>query len=182
MGMATDVRVPVEEYLSTSYEPDREYIDGVLVERNVGEHDHSLVQTALGAFFHARRRECKIQVFTEQRVKVCETPKKFRIPDLCLMQTPYRRERVLTAPPLLVVEVLSPDDRWRDVLDKVSDYRGFGVRHIWIVDPSKRQVWTAARESLHQHESDAVLDIPEIGAQVEFREIFEELDPEEPLK
>jgi hypothetical protein len=32
--------VPVEEYLNTSYDPDREYVDGQLVERHVGEHFH----------------------------------------------------------------------------------------------------------------------------------------------
>jgi hypothetical protein len=28
--------VPVEEYLSTNYDPDCEYVDGQIVERNLG--------------------------------------------------------------------------------------------------------------------------------------------------
>ena len=32
------------EYLATSYRPDREYVDGAVVERNLGEHDHSRLQ------------------------------------------------------------------------------------------------------------------------------------------
>ena len=40
--------VSVEEYLRTSYpDADREYIDGRIVERNVGEVDHSDLQTAI---------------------------------------------------------------------------------------------------------------------------------------
>jgi len=44
--MDTTVLVTEEEYLSTSYEPDCEYEDGVLIERNVGERDHSWLQLA----------------------------------------------------------------------------------------------------------------------------------------
>src|ERR1035441_8349759 len=36
--MATFTSVPVEEYLRTFYDPDREYVDGQLVERHVGEY------------------------------------------------------------------------------------------------------------------------------------------------
>ena len=42
MGVAT--LVPVEEYLSTSYDPDCDYVDGELEDRNVGEKGHSKVQ------------------------------------------------------------------------------------------------------------------------------------------
>ena len=50
--MERSTLIPVEEYLSTSYRPDREYIDGVLLERNVGEWDHSSLQMALSAYVH----------------------------------------------------------------------------------------------------------------------------------
>jgi hypothetical protein len=39
--MATTTKVPVEEYLSSSYRPDVEYIDGEIQERNVGEIEHA---------------------------------------------------------------------------------------------------------------------------------------------
>jgi hypothetical protein len=39
--MATSSAVPVEEYLRTTYHPDMEYLEGQLVERNVGEYFHS---------------------------------------------------------------------------------------------------------------------------------------------
>jgi Uma2 family endonuclease len=174
--MATDVRVPVEEYLATSYEPDREYVDGILVERNVGEHDHSLIQTLLMEAFLARRREWNIRVFPQQRIRVREQPKTWRIPDLCVMKLPYRRERFFTEPPLLVIEILSPDDRWSEVRNKVNDYRGFGVPHIWIVDPERREVWVAEGEGLRHHGAGAALAIPEIGGSVDFDPIFRELD------
>ena len=45
--MATGTLASVNEYLSTSYHPDCEYIDGVILERNVGERDHSSFASAL---------------------------------------------------------------------------------------------------------------------------------------
>ena len=42
--MASGTLVPLGEYLETVYEPDCEYIDGELVERNVGELEHSGLQ------------------------------------------------------------------------------------------------------------------------------------------
>lgn len=39
--------------------------------------------------------------------------------------------------PDLAVEVLSPEDRERDVLDKVGEYLSAGVRLVWVIDPEK---------------------------------------------
>jgi hypothetical protein len=36
--------IPIAEYLEASYRPDCDYVDGRLVERNVGERDHSILQ------------------------------------------------------------------------------------------------------------------------------------------
>jgi Uma2 family endonuclease len=41
-------------------------------------------------------------------------------------------------PPDLAVEVLSPDDRPRAILDKVGEYLECGVRMVWIIDPKAR--------------------------------------------
>jgi hypothetical protein len=52
--MATETLIPVSEYLSTDYEPDCDYVDGLLEERNVGEKDHSKLQTMLARLFIVR--------------------------------------------------------------------------------------------------------------------------------
>jgi hypothetical protein len=38
--MATATRIPIEQYLRTSYEPDADFIAGEIEERNLGEYDH----------------------------------------------------------------------------------------------------------------------------------------------
>ena len=49
-------------------------------------------------------------------------------------------EGALRIPPDLVVEVLSPSDRWADVFDKVTEYLAIGVREVWVVDGVKKHV------------------------------------------
>ena len=39
--------------------------------------------------------------------------------------------------PDLVVEVLSPSERSRHILDKVGEYLEAGVRLVWVIDPRK---------------------------------------------
>ena len=130
-----DLLVSVEEYLSTSFDPDCEYVDGILVERNVGERDHSFWQIELGAFLSARRRALGIYAFTEFRIQV--RPTRFRIPDLTVVAGEWPKDRVLKMPPFLVVEIWSPDDKPSEMQSKVRDYRGFGIPYILVIYPDE---------------------------------------------
>jgi len=47
----------------------------------------------------------------------------------------------LTVAPELVVEILSPDDRWSEVTQKMREYFSIGVKLIWIADPEARIVY-----------------------------------------
>ncbi len=144
--MITSTRVPVEEYLSTDYSPDVDYVDGELVDRNVGEKDHSKLQMALGAYLYARRTEYGLHVFPEQRIRV--SPDRFRVPDICVVLGPEPDEQVFTTPPFLCVEILSPEDRMNRVQTKIDDYLAFGVRYVWVVDPETKRAWIYTRDSI----------------------------------
>ena len=53
----TSAFIPLETYLHTCYEPDVEYVDGQLEERNVGEFDHNMIQRAVSVLvLFARKR------------------------------------------------------------------------------------------------------------------------------
>jgi Uma2 family endonuclease len=133
--MATAAQIPVSEYLQTTYRPDREYIDGELRERNVGKWDHARIQALLAAWFVNHESEWNIVSSTEQRTQI--TPSRIRIPDLVVLR-PGSEQSILTAPPLLVVEILSPDDTYSDLQERSEDYRRMGVETIWIIDPTTR--------------------------------------------
>jgi hypothetical protein len=67
--MVTGILVSEEEYLHTSYRPDCEFDDGVLIERNVGTLEHGKLQAALGAYFFRRRKAWNLLVATEVRTR-----------------------------------------------------------------------------------------------------------------
>jgi len=131
MGAAT--LIPVAEYLTTTYDPDREYVDGRVVERNWGEKTHSSIQGNLILYFGNRRRELGIHEYPEQRVQV--SPTRFRIPDVTVVKTTQAQGEIFTAPPHLCIEILSKDDRMEDMQEKIDDYLRFGVPYIWIINP-----------------------------------------------
>ena len=55
--MQTGELMSIREYLSTSFRPDCDYVDGEIVERNVGEYDHSRLQGAIIFHLFERRKE-----------------------------------------------------------------------------------------------------------------------------
>ena len=136
--MATGSLVSVHEYLSTSYRPDCDYVDGVVRERNLGETDHSLLQMEIGHYYRSRRRQWGLWALVEQRVQVAAT--RFRIPDVCLVLG-KPADPIIRTPPFICIEILSPDDRLSEMRQRVEDYLAFGVSYVWILDPATRQAW-----------------------------------------
>src|SRR3954449_3150878 len=133
--MATATHVSLAEYLSTEYEPDCEYLDGVVEERHVGKGKHSETQTLLTLLLGPRVKAQNFKVRVEQRVQLSSS--KIRIPDLCVIPSDNKDE-VIQSPPALWIEILSPEDRWGRVQAKIEDCLRFGVRTLWIIDPYSR--------------------------------------------
>ena len=137
--MATTTQLAIETYLKTSYHPDCDFVDGEIEERNLGEFDHAALQAALVAYFYPKRQGWNIHVLPEQRVRVSAT--RVRIPDVCLVSRDLPIEQVITRPPLVVVEILSPEDRLSAIFAKCERYHDWGVPFCWIVDPIKEAGW-----------------------------------------
>jgi Uma2 family endonuclease len=171
--MATATLISVEEYLATSYRPDRELIDGQLVERNLGEYDHSRLQTRLAGWFLNREREWNIRVVVEQRVQVKSN--RFRIPDVSVIGRDQPVEPIFRRPPLLCAEILSKDDTLVSVQDRVDDYLAFGVTNIWVLDPVKRGAYVCSREGFRQP-GDRILRISGSPIQIELQSLFADPD------
>src|ERR1035438_1247241 len=126
--MGTTTVISEETYLRTSYGPDCEYADGVLIERNLGEQDHSWLQLALGSYFFRRRKIWGIEAFTEQRHFI--RPGRYMIPDVCVIRSPRPVEKVFDKPPLIWIEILSPEDRPIRVNEKIRELREIGRAHV----------------------------------------------------
>ncbi|MBI1878810.1 MAG: Uma2 family endonuclease [Chloroflexi bacterium] len=46
----------------------------------------------------------------------------------------------LDVAPELVVEIMSPDDRWTEVKQKIHEYFSIGVILVWVADPADKSV------------------------------------------
>jgi Uma2 family endonuclease len=146
--MSSRTLISVEEYLRTSYSPDCDYVDGEVVERNLGEWDHSSLQTAILVYLANRQKEWGIRAVVEQRIQVSAT--RFRIPDVCVVLG-EPGEQVLRKPPFICIEVLSPEDRMSRVEERIDDFLAMGVRYVWILDPAKKRAFAAtAAEGLRE--------------------------------
>ena len=135
--MASTTLIPVSEYVGTSYRPDCDYVDGVVLERNLGEKDQSGLQGAITAWFRQHRAEWNIRVYPELRVQV--SPTRFRVPDVCLIARDAPDEQIITHPPVACIEILSRRDTVNGMQERVEDYQKFGVENIWVIDPAARR-------------------------------------------
>ena len=162
--------VSVDEYLRTSFsDGDREYVDGRIVERNLGEKDHSKTQGELIYFFRANRGTFGTYAFPEQRVQV--KPTRFRVPDVCVYIGKEPEEQVFRTPPFLVIEILSKDDRPGDLEDKVSDYLEFSVPYVWVIDPAGKRGYICTREG-KQEATEGVLKTDNPSIKLDLRVLF----------
>lgn len=171
--MSTAVLISREEYLHTVYEPDAEYVDGIVEERCMGEYDHANWQGALLAWFRTHAQEWNVRAFPELRVQVSAT--RYRVPDVTVMSRDQPIEQILTAPPLAVFEILSPEDKITRMLTKLADYERMGVRTILVIDPATRQFHRYDHGSLQLIEG-ANVEIAGSAAKADWREIEALLD------
>lgn len=158
--MAMQTIISVEEYLTTSYRPDCDYVDGELLERNVGEWDHSRLQMLLSRYLSNHEKEWGILVTIAQRVQV--KPARFRVPDICVVLSPPDGP-IIRTPPFLCVEVLSPRDRLQEMQTRIGDYLSFGVRYVWLIYLDTRRAFVYTTEGM-QEAKDGILktENPEI--------------------
>lgn len=81
----------------------------------------------------------------------------------------------LDVAPELVVEVVSPNDRWTEINEKIGEYLACGVVTVWIIDPRTQRV-TSYRRGLEVlvYGSADVLSAPDIlpGFALPIRELL----------
>jgi len=165
--MGAKTGVSVEEYLHTSFpDLDREYRDGELVERSLPDYLHGKVQGLLFAFFAAFRKTLQVHPCVETRMRLRTGI--YLIPDVAVFY-PTEPGRTPENPPLVVIEVLSLDDRLAQVRDKLEEYKTWGVAHVWLVDPHSRRMYTC-ETGLVETQS---LKISELGVEVTGADIFD---------
>lgn len=159
--------ITLDEYMNTSYSPDCEYIDGVVVERNVGQGKHAYTLSKVLLKLAELTADEKRVALVAQRTQVSQT--RVRVPDVCVVE---ELEEVVTKAPLLCVEVFSPDDRWNRVLASVGEYQAMGVPCVWVIDPYQAKAWTFESENPPVEVKDGRLTAQSLGVEVPLADVL----------
>ncbi len=170
---AFDKPVSIEDYLAMEFEHDCEYVDGVIEERDMGEFEHAYMQGILIGIFLKNRENWGVFPLPEQRVQT--QARHFRVPDVSILREVSKREPILTRPPLIVIEVQSPDIPLRKTVIKADEYRAFGIEYVWVVDRYARVGYVGTGAGLELLRS-GEFSVPETPIRIVLAELFSELD------
>lgn len=123
-----------------------ELIDGRIVPMVPTGNEHGVVEFNLGRHIGNFVAAHKLGWVTGGEVGIYtrRNPDRVRSADIAFVSRERSSGRpskgFLTVAPDLVVEIVSPDDRWQDVRQKLEEYFGIGVDRVWIVEPDNRAV------------------------------------------
>ena len=147
--------------------------NGTLIagEKVGGTERHSWLQMALGAYFFNRRRQWDIHVYPSQRIQV--RPGKCLSADLCVVSGPAPAEQVFQKPPLLLIEIVLPEDGFFRVNDKIQEWLDFGVPYLWAIDPETLESEVHDERGL-TFGKDGVLRIPGTPIEVPLHQLDED--------
>ena len=169
----------VEEYLRTDYEPHCEYLDGVLKPKAVPDYLHSRLQTLLLLAIAAQGPKLGIEGLAELHSR--STPTRWRLPDVCVLTRPPADGRYPDSetPALFTSEIVSKDEPWTDLRDKLADHLAMGVQTVILADPYSKAVMVATQsEPLREISSPLVVNIsvPDAGVlQIDFDDLYRRL-------
>jgi len=165
--MPTKAALSEAEYLRTSFPGvDQEYRDGELVERSVPDLFHGVIQSRFSAWFINREDSHGLHPATEVRNYI--RPGRFMIPDVCVFWPSLPSAAVPETKPLIVIEILSPDDSMTEVMEKLSEYKEWGIVHVWLADPRRKKLYVY-HNGLYEV---SAFPIPEAGIELPSSEIF----------
>jgi Uma2 family endonuclease len=116
-----------------TFEYDAEFVHGEIIERALPDLTHSRIQflilMAIGRLIQSH------PLFPCPELRLRLAPDVYRVPDISVFAVDEPKQSVPSEPPLLVIEILSKDDRYHDIMQKLEEYRAWGVPNIWVVDP-----------------------------------------------
>ena len=142
--MATALRTSLEEYLRSHYEPECELIDGELFPKPMGTPEHGRMQKRLLRILERYEAKGIGEVLPELSVR---HEQDVRIPDVAFTTVVQAPGEIVSHPPLLCVEILSPSQRPSELFSKCEAYHAWGVPYCWVIDPIKKLAWEYHREA-----------------------------------
>lgn len=157
----------IDDYYALPEDQRVELIDGVFYDMGAPAVIHQKILMQLFLLFEecAEEHEAPCEVFLAPcDVRLDMDNYTMVQPDLLVMCRDYDIKAIrLEGAPDLVVEILSPSSRSKDMILKLYKYKNAGVREYWVVDPKLRLVtvnnFEAEEYSQEQYDFDSVIPI-----------------------
>ncbi|RMH21388.1 MAG: Uma2 family endonuclease [Acidobacteria bacterium] len=137
-----------------------ELVRGRLIRMSPTGHLHGFIErnfcAALSAIVHPRGGEPLGRVLVgEVGIYTSRNPDTVRGADVAYVSNQrlarVRSQSYLDVAPELVVEIVSPDDRWTAIVEKLDEYFAIDVELVWLADP-RRQIVLAYRSTTEVEE------------------------------
>jgi Uma2 family endonuclease len=110
-------------------------------------------------------------------VRLQVKPTRFRIPDVMVLHPGQKKTQIVRQAPLLCIEVLSPEDTFKRLKEKVDEYLAMGVQHIWVFAPPSREAYVCDAAGFHKILTPDI-SIPNTAIRLTLTEVFSVLDSE----
>jgi Uma2 family endonuclease len=156
--MATKSQITADQYLHMTFEYDAEFVHGEIIERAMPDKLHSTTQFRILMAIGRLIQSFALFPYPELRLRL--EARLFRVPDVSVFAGQAPKEDVPSEAPLLVIEILSKDDRHHNLMQKLEEYRVWGVPNIWVVDPHGRHLALYTAAGLQYVSSLALPDYP----------------------
>ncbi|MBV9769455.1 MAG: Uma2 family endonuclease [Bryobacterales bacterium] len=170
--MQARTEIGVEEYLDLVFpdRPEPDYVHGEVVERSLPTPIHSQIQALLILLMAPLLQRTRLFLLPELRVRI--EPHVFRVADLAVYRESCPQGRYASAPAFVTIEIVSPDDRYSELTQRLEDYRRWGVPHVWLVDPQLKRLYEYTDAGLLQHAS---LRLSEFEFEISSNELFKDI-------
>jgi Uma2 family endonuclease len=141
-------KMTLEEYLTYNDGTDKRYEldEGYLILMPPATGRHEVLVGLLLSYFSQIIQQQGLDLYASANgVEFLTSPQQPRKPDVCLISRQQTEQiwlvsAILSTPPVLAVEVVSPESVKRDYQIKRREYAQVGVDEYWIVDPLKGKV------------------------------------------
>ena len=170
--MLAKTQIGVEEYLALAFpdRPEPDYVHGEVVERSLPTPIHAQIQVLLGVLFAPLLKRVRLVLMSELRVRI--EPDLFRVVDFAVYRDARPEGRYGTSPAYVAIEIVSPDDSYNNLTQRLEDYRRWCVPHVWLIDPWLKRLYEYTDAGLLQHPS---LRLPEFDFELASEDVFRDV-------
>ena len=140
-------RVTGEELLAMGDIGPCELVEGEIIKMTPTGEKHGIIEFNLGGELRAFVRQHKLGRVSggETGIYTRRNPDTVRGADVIFISNERLEKRgssgFIDVAPDLVVEIMSPEDRWSKVMKKLGEYFSIGVRLIWVIDPETESAY-----------------------------------------